>query len=143
VVSKGLIIRHAVVEEPSSKYLCTIGRALLYPSRAGRGERSHRLQKGAMGRAVIRCLWGFNTHFHLNEHTELVGATSGPGNATTRHWDVSSHVLEALGRCTSCTGTRNPSGGCSQKHVWLTPTLASSSAGAVWATKDSWPHCLM
>lgn len=129
------------VAEPSSRYLCSTGRALLYPSRAGRGEGSPRLQKGALGRAAVRRLWGFNSHFHLNEHTELAGATGGPGNPTIRRCDISSCILEALGRCTSCTGTCNPSGGCSQKRVQLTLASASSSVGAVRAIKDAWPRC--
>lgn len=80
---------------------------------------------------------GQDTHLQPNSHTELAEAI---GNATTRPWGASSPMLEAQGRCTSCTGTRDPSGRCSQGNAWLTPAPVLSSVGAVGALRGSALH---
>lgn len=95
-------------------------------------EGQHRLQKVLLCEAQVPV--GLGTHLHLNAHTELAETT---GNPTIRRWDVSSPMLEAQGRCTSCTGTHNPSGGCSQGNAWLTPAPVPLSAGAVGAVRGS------
>lgn len=92
--------------------------------------------KGHTGcrRCICQVPVGLGTHLHLNAHTELAETT---GNPTIRRWDVSCPMLEAQDRRTSCTGTHNPSGGCSQGNAWRTPAPVPSSAGAVGAVRGS------
>lgn len=95
-------------------------------------EGSHRLQRVLLSGA---CGTG-----HPSPAKCTHRAAEAIGNPTTRPWGVSSPMLEAQGRCTSCTGTQDPSGRCSQGNAWLTPAPVPSSVGAVGAPRGSALH---